>query len=567
MSDLIDHDAGGTLLRIPPFPGIKVRKPLGTAAPHLPPPSIMKLRDILAQMRKFRVGGTYWAKQAPLPPGTLTLLRPTSSDQLESMLSVATQDKVENALLWLPAHLQHPEGAAPIPVVRDPCDPWHMLEHADALWCGHDDETAFIAALLGPRLRLFGEPGRFSALQGRSAAGLIAVAERELGCIAWTDPFTDSDCSIEVIVRHCSAWRAEIDANRPIAAAFGFSQWKRGTVDALLWNGSDAHAPFAPAREDRLSVVPAGAGIAVWKARVSKTFLASCEKHDGPVFEVEDGFIRSVGLGADCVPPLSIIVDPIGMHYDPSRPSTLENILAEAEFSPALLARARQLRSLIVQSRISKYEVGGAALERPRAMLRHILVPGQVEDDRSVLAGGGDVRGNLDLLRRTREAESDAYILYKPHPDVLSGHRKGDITEESALKFADAVISDQPISALLDMVDGVHVMTSLAGFEALVRGKMVTTHGVPFYSGWGLTNDLGPVPARRRRIRTLDELVAATLLLYPRYLDPVTGLPCPPETLIERLKVGVRRENRTVVMLRRAHGNLRRIISGLGFAA
>ena len=79
------------------------------------------------------------------------------------------------------------------------------------------------------------------------------------------------------------------------------------------------------------------------------------------------------------------------------------------------------------------------------------------------------------------------------------------------------------------MVDEVHVNTSLAGFEALLRGKAVTTYGVPFYAGWGLTRDLGPVPARRTAKRSIDELVAAALLIYPRYLDPVTGLPCPAE--------------------------------------
>ena len=121
--------------------------------------------------------------------------------------------------------------------------------------------------------------------------------------------------------------------------------------------------------------------------------------------------------------------------------------------------------------------------------------------------------------------------------------------------------------ALLDMVDGLHVMTSLAGFEALLRGKDVTTHGVPFYAGWGLTRDLGPVPARRGRTRSLDELIAAALLLYPRYLDPATGLPCPPEMLVERLAAGVRRRNPALVMLRRTQGGLRRIMSGMGFAA
>jgi capsular polysaccharide export protein len=84
-------------------------------------------------------------------------------------------------------------------------------------------------------------------------------------------------------------------------------------------------------------------------------------------------------------------------------------------------------------------------------------------------------------------------------------------------------------------------MTSLAGFEALIRGKSVTTHGQPFYAGWGLTEDLCPV-ARRTRNRSLDELVAAALILYPTYLDPVSGLRCGPELLIERLAAERTRE-------------------------
>jgi capsular polysaccharide export protein len=74
----------------------------------------------------------------------------------------------------------------------------------------------------------------------------------------------------------------------------------------------------------------------------------------------------------------------------------------------------------------------------------------------------------------------------------------------------------------------------LSGFEALLRGRRVVTHGRPFYAGWGLTEDRDPPPRRGRRL-SLDELVAAALILYPRYRDPVTGLPCPPEVLLERL--------------------------------
>ena len=78
----------------------------------------------------------------------------------------------------------------------------------------------------------------------------------------------------------------------------------------------------------------------------------------------------------------------------------------------------------------------------------------------------------------------------------------------------------------------------MSAHTGTVRGCEVVTHGVPFYAGWGLTRDEGPVPARRSRQRTLDELVAATLILYPRYLDPVTRLPCSPELLISRIDLG-----------------------------
>ena len=33
----------------------------------------------------------------------------------------------------------------------------------------------------------------------------------------------------------------------------------------------------------------------------------------------------------------------------------------------------------------------------------------------------------------------------------------------------------------------------------------------------------------------LDELVAGALILYPRYYDPTSGLPCPVEIAIERI--------------------------------
>jgi capsular polysaccharide export protein len=103
--------------------------------------------------------------------------------------------------------------------------------------------------------------------------------------------------------------------------------------------------------------------------------------------------------------------------------------------------------------------------------------------------------------------------------------------------------------------DELHCLTSLAGFEALLRGKPVTVHGQPFYAGWGLTTDLAPIPRRRRRL-DLEELVAGVLIAYPRYIDPRTGIPCGPEVLISRFAESDLWRPTLLVRLRRLQGQI-----------
>ncbi|MCZ8321931.1 MAG: beta-3-deoxy-D-manno-oct-2-ulosonic acid transferase [Novosphingobium sp.] len=373
----------------------------------------------------------------------------------------------------------------------------------------------------------------------------------------WINPFDERPMNVADAIGLCGQWRRLIDANRAIYSVMGIAYWKKPTVTPLLWGGSQV--PYGR----NLKGMPTGAAVAIWRARLRAAQVRAIALHDPAIIEIEDGFIRSAGLGADCVPPLSIIVDAAGPHFAPGAPSELERILQEGKFSPNLTERARALRKRVVAGGLSKYQTGvGEVLPRYGGTRRHVLVPGQVEDDRAVTSGGA-LPSNLELLRRARtEAGPDAYLIYKPHPDVLAGHRRGLIPEQEMAALADRVETEAPIAALLAMVDELHVNSSLAGFEALMRGKQVTVHGVPFYAGWGLTTDRGPVPSRRTARRTLDEIVAAALLLYPRYLDPKTGLPCPAEVLVERLANGAPELNsaaRTVVAVRRALGLLTRV--------
>lgn len=264
------------------------------------------------------------------------------------------------------------------------------------------------------------------------------------------------------------------------------------------------------------------------------------------IVRIEDGFLRSRGLGADLVAPLSLVADDMGIYYDPRRESRLERLILSPA-RPGAETRARALQAAVLAGGISKYNLApGAPLHGDLPPGRRILVPGQVEDDASIRLGAGEVRTNLDLLRRVRTANPDAVILYKPHPDVEAGLRPGALLPAQLAGLADLVATGADPVALINVCDEVWTITSLLGFEALLRGRFVTCLGAPFYSGWGLTRDLGPLPLRRRQAAdghplprpALWRLVHAALVEYPRYRDPATGLPCPPEVAVHRLATG-----------------------------
>ncbi len=310
-----------------------------------------------------------------------------------------------------------------------------------------------------------------------------------------------------------------------------FSVRKHALARRFL-RGHEVHLARDPAR------IPAGSVLALWGSTAVPTGLATGVE----VWRLEDGFLRSVGLGADLVQPSSWVVDPVGIYYDATGPSALERLLADATIPPAESRRAEALRRSVVAARLTKYNVGNPeGWRRPVGLApgrRVVLVPGQVESDASIARGCTEVRTNLELLRRVRADRPHDHIVFKPHPDVLAGLRSGQALDPRFAECCDEIVQNVSMAPLLDAADEVHVMTSLAGFEALLRGKAVTTHGMPFYAGWGLTRDLALTPAvarRRARTRSLDELVACALLRYPLYVD-AAGQPATPEDVIVELQ-------------------------------
>jgi capsular polysaccharide export protein len=527
-----------SLLRAPPFPGVKATVSMPLAIPFTRQET--DLTGLFAMVREARIGGRFWADPADVGHRVGTVLRPRRIEDIPGHLECMDPAERKTALWMAPPCARRPNRVLDRLVAaeggswRGDVDPWSVLPGAACLVAHGDDEWVALARVAGTSVRIL-SAGRFGA-PGDDTMELDGLALRALGDAAYRDPFTAEPASVAATIELLADWRRILETNRAIAAACGMAWWKRAEMRRFLWSPQQpVRIVRRPGRALALAR-QAGGSVAIWPSRASPALLEAARREDVPLVRVEDGFVRSVGLGSGLVPPSSVVVDRLGIHFDPTAPSDLEVILTSTDFAPGLLARAQALRTMIVAAGISKYAAGAATPAPPRQDGRKlVLVPGQVEDDMSVLAGGGGLHSNLELLRRARASEPDAEIWFRPHPDVDAGHRNGAIGDGDALAVADRIVREPGMAALLDSVDAVHVLTSLTGFEALLRGREVTCHGTPFYAGWGLTHDLGAVPGRRGRILTLDELVAGVLILYPRYLDPVTGLPCPPEVLVKRM--------------------------------
>jgi capsular polysaccharide export protein len=149
-----------------------------------------------------------------------------------------------------------------------------------------------------------------------------------------------------------------------------------------------------------------------------------------------------------------------------------------------------------------------------------------------------------------RADHPDAFLIYRNHPDVMSGNRRGSLHDLREPPW-DLLVGQVPIAACLDVAHEVHTMTSLVGFEALLCGRHVVAYGQPFYAGWGLTEDHAPLARRTRRL-SVDELVAGTLLRYPRYVSWSARCFCTAEDKVLELERAAQARGRTVKLPRLA---------------
>lgn len=520
-----DNGIAPPFLRAPQFPRVSSSSASITSGRASEP--FLATPATLEQVASARVGGTFWRATAQIEAGT-TLVR--RSGAIFSEVAELPND----------------------------CDPWGTLAKAARLVTDDDDEWTIIAGLSG--VTVTGHDGAV-----RSAEALNTLASTSIGAWAYRDPFTGGAASIEAAIDLLRLWRQTFDANRCIAALAGIRRWKRDTMEDFFFDGART-ARVTTMDSAIADAEVASEAVAYWPSRVEHEKITKARNLRIPLVTIEDGFVRSSGLGSNMTLPASLAVDWSGIHYDPTTPSDLETLLETQAFPPALLDRARGLIASLLNARVGKYGRQPAIDPAPvttKTSRRRLLVLGQVDDDESVRYGRSETVGsNEDLLRAVRTSASEADIAYRPHPDVVAGHRLGGISETDALKIADRISEQDSLFAAMATADEIHVLTSLAGFEALIRGHHVVVHGRPFYAGWGLTDDReGNLPRRTRRL-TIEQLVAGALILYPRYIDPVTRLPCTVETVVRRIAQGTTR--RTLLSrLRAAQG---KIGSGIGRA-
>ncbi len=551
---------------------------------------LTRARDGIARMRALHLS-KYNAHPVPGPvpePGYVLVVDQTRGDasirhggttaaSFGEMLALAVEENPgqrvvikahpETTFGLRPGHFTADDAHGQVSLLAGPVSPWALLEGATAVYTV-TSQLGFEAILAGHRPVVFGQP--FYAGWGLTDdRNPIARRQRNLtkaqlfaGAMilapSWYDPCRDRLGRFEEAVDQLEA---EVRALRDDAAghvATGMRLWKRRRLQdffgrekpILFQNNSTAAARLAKKTGRHLLTWGSGA-----------PGLPDTQR-------VEDGFLRSRGLGAELVPALSLVRDDLGIYYDATRESRLERLILSPP-PPGGLARAEALRESLIASRVTKYNLATRPLPEafPQAISsgHRILVPGQVEDDAAIRLATGAVATNLALLRAARAANPGAVILYKPHPDVEAGLRPGAVAEPDLAGLADFVAHAADPVALIDTVDEVWTMTSLLGFEALIRGKPVTTLGAPFYAGWGLTRDLGEIPARRHNAPDghplprpgLAQLIHATLIAYPRYYDPLTRRPCPPEVAVERLAQGaIPRPGMTLRLLAKFQGTL-----------
>jgi len=436
-------------------------------------------------------------------------------------------------------------------IISDHINAISLLENFNKVYT-RTSQMGFEALILGCECVVFGMPfyagwgltdDRVSCLRRKRILSLTEVfAASYILYTKYNNPFSKKTSDIIDTISTINRFKNLEIKRKNKVFLFGFSRWKHKFIypflkefnfDKIFFVNPIFKSHYKYAINKGLNQNDA---IYIWGSKIFPEIENYAKNNQIKITRVEDGFIRSVSLGSDLTRPFSVIFDDLGIYFNPLKESRLERILNKNSFDNHLISEAENLINQIINSKISKYNFSeniNFQLDN-KLYEKTILVVGQVEDDFSIKLGGFGM-SNSKLLQEVKKNNPNSYIIYKSHPDVNSGNREGYLSNEFLEKFCHLSLKDLNISYLISLVDEVHTITSLVGFEALLQRKKVVTYGLPFYSGWGLTFDKISCHRRKREL-SLKELVAGALIIYPRYIDPIDLEYCKPELLVERIK-------------------------------
>ncbi|MFV2030309.1 capsular polysaccharide biosynthesis protein [Neisseria sp. S1] len=492
--------------------------------------------------------------------GDMAVKYGAADEQTFTQMLEAALSENPDAEIWIKTHpdvlsgkkkgyLTTPPHQSNIRILAEDINPISLLQAVDKIYCV-TSQMGFEGLLCGKPVITFGLPwyagwgvcddrhpdiSRLLSSGRRTSCSLEQLfAGAYLQYSRYINPYTGETGSLFDVINYLTAARRLNEKLRGDIYCIGMSLWKRAVMKPFF-NVPSCRLHFVSSLKSlQKKQLSPQARLLAW-GRGHDDLATYAAKNNLPLLRMEDGFIRSVGLGSNLVPPLSLVIDDIGIYFNAQTPSRLEYILQNQHFEENDIQTALLLRQSLTESAITKYNIGGSDLQLPTTDKKVLLVPGQVEDDASIRYGSPTIYTNLELLKTVRATNPDAYILYKPHPDVVSGNRIGGVSDKDAKSYADQIVAEIDILTCLEHADEVHTMTSLTGFEALLRGKQVYCYGLPFYAGWGLTHDFLPIDRRSRKL-SLEELIAGTLIHYPSYIHPETRRLITPDIAIEVIK-------------------------------
>ncbi|WP_350335670.1 hypothetical protein [Coralliovum pocilloporae] len=242
-----------------------------------------------------------------------------------------------------------------------------------------------------------------------------------------------------------------------------------------------------------------GWGMRRW-ARTARFVAEGLGKH---YLTGEDGLLRSVRPG-HVERSVSLVFDELGIYFDATRPSRFEHLVISAveaaEDDLSVVQSGREVMDALRQNRLSKYNDSYDQTVLPedlQALGRFVLIVDQTYDDKSIELGAGSVTSFEQMVKAALADNPDHRVVIKIHPEVYLGRKKGYLHPDQLAGFLSEaerarisfLMTPVNIWTVFEHAVSVYVVTSQIGFEALNAALPVHVFGMPFYAGWGLTED------------------------------------------------------------------------------